>query len=159
MCRCRRPFTAHAVRFARKDILHPIVIANSFSPRGEEVYRNAESISNRKVRPRLRASYFRATLYPPLRLLLVPPISFPTAFLCSRHCGPIDTRRCRSNRFPRRLVRYIPDAITGSAICHAATPADTSEYPTGYNAVLREIYSRRAIARDRIALSGARGAD
>lgn len=51
------------------------------------------------------------------------------AFLRGRYCGPIDTRRCRSNRFPRRLVRYIPNAITGSAICHAATPADISEYP------------------------------
>lgn len=71
----------------------------------------------------------RATLYALLCLLLVPPASFPSAFLRSRHCGPIDTRRCRSNRFPRRLVRYIPDAITGSAICHAATPADISEYP------------------------------
>lgn len=75
-----------------------------------------------------RTIYFRVTLYAYLRLL-VPPTSFPSAFLRGWHCGSIDTRRCRSNRFPRRPVRYIPDAITGSAICHAATLADISEYP------------------------------
>lgn len=80
---------------------------------------------DRRVRPS-SVTYFRVTLYVCL-YLLVPPTSFPSAFL--RHCGPIDTRRCRSNHFPHRLVRYIPDAITGSAICHAATPADISEYP------------------------------
>lgn len=89
----------------------------------------------KKINYKLMAGYTRSrrgstsvTLYAHLHLV-VPPTSFPSTFLHGRHCGPIDTRRCRSNRFPRRFVRYIPDAITGSAICHAATPADISEYP------------------------------
>lgn len=89
--------------------------------------KNQSQIDGR-IRPLSASLYFRVTLYARLHLV-VPPTSFPSTFLRGWHCGPIDTRRCRSNRFPRRLVRYIPDAITGSAICHAATPADISEYP------------------------------
>lgn len=81
----------------------------------------------RYIHPPLK-NYFRITLYVYLRLLLLR-LPFPPRFSAANICGSIDTRRCRSNRFRRRLVRYIPDAITGSAICHAATPADISEYP------------------------------